>query len=383
MRKWGKKTGLGLLLTVLIFVAGFTFSAKDAQAAKMGSAVVKVKNEYSKSFEVLTIINKKRAAQKLPPLKMDKALLNTAMQRAAELTLYFSHDRPNGETCFSIFPSDYIMGENIAAGQSTSSQVMNSWMNSPGHKANIMNPDYKVVGVGVVSLNGVRYWVQCFGGQVRQSVSKSSYGDKTVSAVIPFDRRYAKPKLSYASKTVKAGQKLAAKLTFDNDFSSYFGKVTGTPKQIRFVSSNKKICTVNSNGTITGVKPGKATIYMMSGSSKAASVTITVAKSGKSEVIKKTAVSSLKAGKKSFVVKWKKQKSIAGYQIQYSTDKGFRKGNKTITIKNAGTYKKTVTRLKSKKKYYVRVRTYKNVKVKGKTTKKYSGWSGVKAVKVN
>ena len=73
---------------------------------------------------------------------------------------------------------------------------------------------------------------------------------------------------------------------------------------------------------------------MMSGNSKVGSVTITVTKS-KTKAPKKTSISTLKAGKKKFVVKWKKQKSISGYQVQYSTDKKFRKGKKTTTIKKS------------------------------------------------
>ena len=380
MRGFRKKIRFGLLMAVLAVSIGFAVPAKEARAAEMGSVVIKVKNEYSNSFEVLKIMNKKRAAKKLPPLKMDKGLLKAGMQRGAELTLYFNHTRPNGEGCFSVFPQDYTMGENIAAGQGSPSDVMEAWMNSPGHRANIMNPDFEAVGVGAVSLNGEQYWVQCFGGEVKQAVSQSAYKNKTVDAVIPFDRRYAKPTLSYNAKTVQEGKKLSAKLTFKSAYSLW-EKPSGRPKGIKFVSSNTKVCTVNSNGTVTGVGSGKAKISMMSGNSKVGSVTITVTKS-KTKAPKKTSIFALKAGKKKFVVKWKKQKSISGYQVQYSTDKKFRKGKKTTTIKKAGASKKTVTGVRSKKKYYVRVRTYKNVKVNGKTTKKYSGWSGVKAVRV-
>lgn len=93
---------------------------------------------------------------------------------------------------------------------------------------------------------------------------------------------------------------------------------------------------------------------------------------------KKVKVASAKAGKKSVKVTWKKVKGIKGYQIQYSTNKKFKKGNKTITIKSTKSTSATIKKLKSKKKYYVRMRTYKIVNGK----KVYSAWSKAKSVKV-
>jgi hypothetical protein len=96
---------------------------------------------------------------------------------------------------------------------------------------------------------------------------------------------------------------------------------------------------------------------------------------------KKASISKLSKGKKAITVKWKKVKTIKGYQIQLATDKKFKKNKKTVTISKQKTTKTTVKKLKSKKKYYVRIRTYKNVKYQGKTIKVYSSWSKVKTVK--
>lgn len=98
---------------------------------------------------------------------------------------------------------------------------------------------------------------------------------------------------------------------------------------------------------------------------------------------KGTGISKLKAKKKGFVVSWKRQNSqITGYQIQYSTSKKFpKKSTKTATINSSRTTTKIVSKQKAKKKYYVRIRTYKDVKWNGKDTKVYSGWSKVKSVK--
>ena len=95
---------------------------------------------------------------------------------------------------------------------------------------------------------------------------------------------------------------------------------------------------------------------------------------------KGTGVSKVKAAKKGFKVTWKKQATqTTGYQVQYSTSSKFKKA-KTVTISKNKTTSKSVGKLSAKKKYYVRVRTYKTVKVNGKNVKLYSGWSKAKSV---
>ena len=90
-----------------------------------------------------------------------------------------------------------------------------------------------------------------------------------------------------------------------------------------------------------------------------------------------TSITSLSAKDNGFTVKWKKKTKITGYQIQYSTSSKFSmKNTKTVKIKKAKTASKKITDLKSSKKYYVRIRTYKIVKKK----KSYSSWSKKKNV---
>ena len=93
---------------------------------------------------------------------------------------------------------------------------------------------------------------------------------------------------------------------------------------------------------------------------------------------KSTSLSTLTATKKGFTAKWKKQATqTSGYQIMYATNSKFTSGKKTITVSSNKTTSKKITKLKAKKKYYVRVRTYKKVG----STKYYSSWSKVKTVK--
>ena len=92
---------------------------------------------------------------------------------------------------------------------------------------------------------------------------------------------------------------------------------------------------------------------------------------------KSASIKKVKAAKKAISVIWKKVSGVKGYQVQVATDKKFKKNKKTVTIKKQKTTKTTVKKLKAKKKYYVRIRTYKTVNGK----KVYSSWSKVKSVK--
>lgn len=92
-----------------------------------------------------------------------------------------------------------------------------------------------------------------------------------------------------------------------------------------------------------------------------------------------SSISKLTAKKKAFKVKWKKASSITGYEIQYSLKKNM-KSSKKIKIKNSASTSKTIKKLKAKKKYYVRIRTYKTVNINGTNTTYYGKWSSKKTV---
>ena len=142
-------------------------------------------------------------------------------------------------------------------------------------------------------------------------------------------------------------------------------------------SSNKKVLTVDNKGKVTIKGTGIAVITAKVdavGNYSAESVKITVEVSPKKQIVK-----SLKTAKgKKLKVSWKKDKQATGYQIQYSTDKKFKKGTKTANINKNKIISKTVSKLKAGKKYYVRVRSYKNAKINGKSKKLYGAWSSGK-----
>ena len=115
---------------------------------------------------VFEIVNQVRQEEEKSPLEWDDTLNDCAAKRAEELAENFSHTRPDNTSCFTIFKEYdvYYMtaGENIAMGQKNPEQVMSSWMNSSGHKANILNSEFGKIGIGCYKKNGIYYWVQMF-----------------------------------------------------------------------------------------------------------------------------------------------------------------------------------------------------------------------------
>lgn len=118
--------------------------------------------------QVVELINKERAAAGLSPVAQREDMNAIAKIRAKEITVSFSHTRPNGQDCFSIAKEQGIayryLGENIAYGQKTPEAVMTGWMNSSGHRANILSENFDGVGVAAYKYNGTYYWVQYFIG---------------------------------------------------------------------------------------------------------------------------------------------------------------------------------------------------------------------------
>ena len=120
--------------------------------------------------EVLRLVNIERQKAGIAPLTMDNtALTAAAMKRAEELEKKFAHTRPDGSSCVSITKEYDIkwmaFGENIAYGQCTPAEVVNAWMNSEGHRKNILSPKFKQIGIGCVRRNGNGYnWTQVFIG---------------------------------------------------------------------------------------------------------------------------------------------------------------------------------------------------------------------------
>ncbi len=142
-----------------------TVSGGNSVAISSDSAA---ETDNSMAEQVVALVNKEREKLGLSAVTLDEDLQRAADVRVVEITEKFSHTRPDGRSCFTAFKEAGISygaaAENIAAGRTTAEGVMKDWMNSPGHKANILNPDLKKIGVGYLETSDIygTYWVQVF-----------------------------------------------------------------------------------------------------------------------------------------------------------------------------------------------------------------------------
>ncbi len=117
--------------------------------------------------EVAILINQIRTEHGLSPLTLEIGKYHqVGYIRALEVASKYSHTRPNGKPCYTVF-SDYGLsfqssGENIARGQQSARQVVNDWMNSPAHRANILRPEFTYIVIGVTGNGTNKYWIQEF-----------------------------------------------------------------------------------------------------------------------------------------------------------------------------------------------------------------------------
>ncbi len=208
MEKRGKKVIAFLLTLALIFSMG---TVSTVFAAGQGTVVSEITVTYgqTEARTMLDMINQFRTGddtwawapnnqdkdyyENLGELTYDPVLERVAMQRAAEIALSFSHIRPNGEQCWTAFPSGYIAwGENIAAGAVTAEEAFLDWRedkedyDGQGHRRNMLGSDFTAVGIGHVIYNGRDYWVQEFGSPASgEAVSAAVDGEQTVSVEVP------------------------------------------------------------------------------------------------------------------------------------------------------------------------------------------------------
>ena len=121
------------------------------------------KDYYSLSHKVYEIVNQERIKAGVKPLRFNDKVYKAAMIRAKECHKYFSHTRPNGKDCFTALSEVGVKqnyaGENIAAGFSSPKSVMKGWMQSSGHRSNILNPVFTDFGCGVCNTGE---WTQFF-----------------------------------------------------------------------------------------------------------------------------------------------------------------------------------------------------------------------------
>ncbi|MBE9108354.1 CAP domain-containing protein [Nodosilinea sp. LEGE 07298] len=158
-----------LLAAVLAGLLPVFLTPAAAQRSATNSGVTVAQADIAIDQDLLRLVNTERQRVNAPPLTINDKLTAAAQRHAQDMATSqrMSHDGSDGSTMRSrIDATQYNwsnIGENVAMGQPTAAEVMSAWMNSPGHRRNILNPAFTELGVGYATGSGRIYWVQVFG----------------------------------------------------------------------------------------------------------------------------------------------------------------------------------------------------------------------------
>lgn len=213
-----KKTKLRLLL-LLLFIGGLIILPQKAKAAEIIPVNISVEYGQTEARTIFDMINEARTNSEytwywnkddttktyctdLKELKYDYDLERVAMKRAAEIALSYGHERPMGGYAWDIYQQENIKyryaGENIAAAQTTASQVNFDWRedNEPyggqGHRRNMLSSDYNCVGIGHVYYNRTHYWVEVFANRPEINTTEIPANDSIKTVSVSVDKKKIK-----------------------------------------------------------------------------------------------------------------------------------------------------------------------------------------------
>ncbi len=255
----GRRGLLALLATLALVLGSLVAAPTSAYAASTISVKVKGDVDYAEAYAFLDKLNKLRSSKGLTPLVMDKALLKAAEQRAAELSVEYSHTRPNGKKPASV--SGYVAGENIAIASADAGAAYSVWKNSPPHYANMTRGSFRTAGVCCFESNGMTYWVNLFGTKKSGSVSRSS-ATKTKTRTVKVAKKYLTKKYLHISPssmdTYDSGKVI---VYFRPSFADKEGILPNS--LFTFKSSKTSVLTVTKKGVLKSRKAGKAKLTVI------------------------------------------------------------------------------------------------------------------------
>lgn len=252
---------LVICLMATMLCASFVVNAEKTNA----NATVKVSGKcyYDEAFKVIKYTNDFRNSKGAKELIVSEKLMEYAMQRAAEISIHFGHDRPDGTYCTSI--GEEANGENIAYGYVDAQSAVDGWISSSGHSENMLRESFVAMGAGVFEHNGKMFWVQVFSKTADDKMTETTADKEQIfsvklgsnsynlSMIIP-DRIYVTDK---------------HEVDFLGQNSGHSCQFVVNGSDFTFSSNNSKVVTFDGN-TLTAVGTGKVKI-----TAKNSSATIT------------------------------------------------------------------------------------------------------------
>lgn len=374
---------ISLLLSLVMAMGTFTCFAATASAATKTVDITIKGTEYNSIVDdAVASINKDRAMDGNSTLKIDKKLTAVANKRAKEAMLYYDIlTLPNGATIKKYIP-DYTGSTYAIYGVIMTKKPTKDTLESKLH-ALVNDNSFKYgksVGIGVFGTKGYDneyvYTVYVIASGKDSTDVQKEFKDKNTSTKIPVSTDKIEIFLDTTKTDNKHGRiKYATVAYFEKGVIMFYN----VSDQFTVSSSNNKA--LKEKGGWLYIKGnGKYKLYAQSKSTKSYKVTVLSDKIS-SVNTKKHTVKAKSTKKKAVKVTWKQiYKDVTAYEVQYSTSNKFsKKTTKTVVVKGKGNTSKTISKLKSKKTYYVRVRAYTD---QTNNEKLYTPWSKTVKVKV-
>ena len=297
----------------------------DIYASATGTLNISGTQNYTYASQVITLLNEQRVNNGLSPLTADSTLTAAAMQRAAETVIYFSHTRPDGSRCFTAFDGAW-RGENIAAGQADPDEVITGWMNSTGHRENILKANYTGVGVGCFNYKGINFWVQCFSDITADGAVRT--GTASATAAVSASTDYINMSGKLAENTFSsAGETTTFTVSNNNVGWTY---ITATVDSSSFnYSSSSSAAKVDPTGNVTVAGGGTAII---TAATKKGSLSV-------SDTLTSTApsltpsITSITAGSGKVDLSWSSVSGAANYAVYYTANGKWYNAGTTTALK--------------------------------------------------
>ena len=200
----------------------------------------------------------------LKPLEYDYGLEQVAMQRAAECAVHYDHTRPDGTSCFTVYPSAGC-GENIAAGYRTTKAVFTAWQEDDepfggqGHRRNMLSRSLGYIGIGCVYADGTYYWCQAFCSRATCESGTALTGPAIVDATVEMLRADGMTDLCAEVEVLKIPEGGTEGLPAVTGRSGGWGRIRMTVLDPPWVPDNSSIISVDG-GFLTAVTPGITTL---------------------------------------------------------------------------------------------------------------------------
>jgi uncharacterized protein YkwD len=246
--------------------AGTPVAAPDARAAIVGDCTP-LSNWGTPRQDlvqaVLNLVNQNRAASGLGPLKLSPTLTNAALWKSRHMAYfqYMQHDDPAPPVARTWY--DRVLtcgyspnagaGENIAYGYQTPDAVMNAWMNSAGHRANILNASYRAIGIGVAaSASGLLYWTQDFGtvddsGSTTPPTTPPPPSTRSATTPATFTSIFTGTAVGGSAASLSAADGSTYQVASSGGTTSWYGRMDAVPKSVKtltvtYTGSNSAAC---------------------------------------------------------------------------------------------------------------------------------------------